>query len=123
MITKQWGNVKRLPDNTEAGYGPSYVSDRDGPLWVTYIVDCFDPPIYAFKCASLEEAYEHAEVVLCTPCPAAEMADYVNQGRAGHLASDEEVYNQLERDGWHMGPDGVWRATEALHLVEVGGKR
>ena len=116
MKTARYGNVTRLPDNTEAGYGPSYVSDR-GRGWLVYLADCFDPPVYFLNCDSLEEAYEHALIVL-----------------SKNLLEDDDFlgeWDKIEKDDWDAqekliyswgatsAEDGTIRYCETIQMIEV----
>ena len=111
------GIVSRMPNNHEAGYGPAYVSDRGGPGWVFYVADCHWPSFYFIRCATFEEAYEHAEVVLCDIADEAEAeiaklspAEFMNGGKVESIISSWDA---------SQAADGRVRTTWALQGFEV----
>ena len=59
-----YGTITMMPDNEEAGYGPSYSTGKDHG-YICAVVDSHWPSYYLIRCDSWEEAYEHAEVCLC----------------------------------------------------------
>lgn len=52
------GNVRKLKDKYDRGYGWGYGGVQH--LFVVCVVDVFDPPWYLVHADNLDEAYEHA---------------------------------------------------------------
>jgi len=103
------GIVSRLGDNTEAGYGRSYVSDPKGPAWLVYLADSHWPNFYWFRCPTVEEALEHAEIVLCPVDDETEALAAADPDNADRYA--------YEADG-SLCADGRIRTTWALRVNE-----
>ena len=57
--------IRKMRDDETRGYGPSYANDPKGAWWLAWVEDCFDPPIYAFREDSWENAYDLAAGALC----------------------------------------------------------
>lgn len=102
-------NVRRMRDNESAGYGPSYVSDREGSGWLFWTADRFDPQVWFIRCADVGEAFEHAEIVL-----GSEPGD-------GELTEGElrEVWENGSGHGYAMCADGSVRYTETIECREI----
>ena len=125
MRTKAYGDVRRMPDNPEEGYGPSYSSDPKGPMFFAWVEDRFSPAVYAIRCESFEEALEHAEIALCevdeeSSTYAKEQYDAIDS-QEGAIAS--AMFNRIDdvahRNGSRVCANGSIRHTEALKVVEV----
>ena len=108
-----FGDLHRMPNNTEAGFGPAYVSDRDGPGWVCSVVDSHWPQHFYIRCASFEEVVEHAEICLFP-------IDEELEQEAAQLGEDWSATTDLiyENDAT-VCADGRVRVCWALHVQEV----
>ena len=96
-------DVRLLPDNEDRGYGRSYATDPKGTWWLTWIDDCFDPPVYAFREGTPEDAYDLAAGTLCSQ-PWPEDVD--------HLEEDELA------DRYHYVDGSGYVDTDHLQLIE-----
>lgn len=65
MRVRDYGNVKKLPDEYETGYG--YDFSTGDSLYIVALVDCFSPPSYFIRCDAddWETLTDMAEEVLC----------------------------------------------------------
>ena len=111
------GIIRRMPDDHEAGYGPSYVHDRGEGGWVFYVSDCHWPNFYFIRCASLEEAIEHAEVCLCDIDEEVEQA--IANLSADDIADGDRATELVEDADASWGPDGRVRTTWALLYIQI----
>ena len=110
------GILSLMPDNTDAGYGPGYVSER-GQGWVFYVADSHWPNFYWLNCASLEEAYEHASIVLC------DVEEDV-EAKCAALGDDYDAIDKVIYDhDCTVTADGRVRSTWALHAIDVNHRR
>lgn len=105
-------NVRWMRDNTESAYGPGYVSSKEH-LYLAWLDGCFQPSIWAFRCSSFDEAYEHASICLCPIDDEATEACF--------LASDDwdACMTIIESNGSTLTEDGCIRYTETLKMIEV----
>jgi len=107
-----FGDLHRMPNNTEAGYGPAYVSDRGESGWVCSVVDSHWPQHFYIRCSE-EELFEHAEVCLFP-------VDEELEQEAGQLGGDwEDVEQLLYENDATLCADGRVRVCWALHVQEV----
>jgi hypothetical protein len=121
-----FGTITRMPDNTAAGFGPSYSSDPKGPGFVCYVLDSHWPQFFLIRAADLDEAYEHALICLCPIDDdlEQELADRAPTTQYHDDPTDhEDFYNLAEdlcyqADATHCA-DGRVRTSHALRILEL----
>lgn len=99
------GIVRRLPDDDERGYGPSYVSDKKH-AFVVFLVDSHWPQFYLIRASDMEEALEHAEIVLCP----------IDEEAEARCANGEDFETVAWEHDVSITADGRIRTTWALRF-------
>lgn len=129
MQTQSFGNVTKMKDNEQAGFGPSYSLNPKGAGYLAYLEDCHQPDVYLIRCTGFEEAFTHAEMCLCEVDEG--LTSYVAQqyrelDSPDHSDSANAMFNriddQINRSGSSICADGSIRYTESLRLVELKAK-
>lgn len=130
MRTKRYGIVEPMPNNITAGYGPNYSSDPKGSGFLVWLEDCYSPSVYLIRCADIQEAEEHATIVLCEVDQ--EVTDYAAQQYRELDSPDwsdsaSAMFNRIDAAAYAAGSrsceDGTIRYTETLKIVELKPSR
>ncbi len=124
MRTKRYGIVEPMPNNITAGYGPNYSSDPKGSGFLVWLEDCYSPSVYLIRCADIQEAEEHATIVLCEVDQ--EVTDYASN-LFGSGESGDDIWELVDAAAYAAGlrscEDGTIRYTETLKIVELKPSR
>ena len=98
--------VKALPQRNENGFGG--FGYGGSALFVAWVEDCFDPPMYLIRADGWYDAYEVAE---------ASLAPIVTDEDLGRPVADFCEGEWADEAGISFAADGTLVCTEALKLV------
>lgn len=102
--------VKALPQRNENGYGG--LGYGGSCLFVAWVADCFDPPMYLIRADNFDDAHDVA---------LASLAPIVTEQDLGRPIADFCEGEWADETGIAWAPDGELVWSEALQMVQISG--